>query len=206
MTGIYSISIFDSHAHLSTTFHLRIGSSNSNYPLLLLIRLILPTECTKYIIFYIYRKCTHAQVEACTRASGRKFRSTRTLDAAVKPVKGFPPFSLAFTTHTHPQCFARISVYARRRDARGRTKVRRRRRGRKQETRTAIVVEETFAIIRKLAFFLLFPFYEALRKYFVLFTQRITKRRPPPPINIIFSIPLLPACFEILRAEFRWSR
>lgn len=74
-----------------------------------------------------------------------------------------------------------------------------------RKTRTAIVVEETFAIIRKLAFFLLFPFYEALRKYFVLFTQRITKKRPPP-INIIFSIPLLPACFEILRAEFRWSR
>lgn len=74
-----------------------------------------------------------------------------------------------------------------------------------RKTRTAIVVEETFAIIRKLAFFLLFPFYEALRKYFVLFTQRITKKRPSP-INIIFSIPLLPACFEILRAEFRWSR
>lgn len=148
----------------------------------------------------------YAQVEACTRASGRKFRSTRTLDAAVKPVKGFPPFSLAFTTHTHPQCFARTSVYARRRDARGRTKVRRRRRGRKRKTRTAIVVEETFAIIRKLAIRFFSSFYEALRKYFVLFTQRITKRRPPPPINIIFSIPLLPACFEILRAEFRWSR
>lgn len=200
MTGIYSISIFDSHAHLSTTFHLRIGSSNSNYPLLLLIRLILPTECTKYIIFYIYRKCTHAQVEACTRASGRKFRSTRTLDAAVKPVKGFPPFSLAFTTHTHPQykCI-RAKERCSCQDKGPEKKMGQR------KTRTAIVVEETFAIIRKLAFFLLFPFYEALRKYFVLFTQRITKKRPSP-INIIFSIPLLPACFEILRAEFRWSR
>lgn len=93
----------------------------------------------------------------------------------------------------------RISVYARRRDARAGTKVRRRR-GRKRKTRTAIVVEDlchnpkTRHSLFFSFFFLLL--YEALRKYFVIY-ERITTKRRPPPINIIFFI--LPAYFEILR-------
>lgn len=81
-------------------------------------------------MYDICRKYTHAHLNrARERASGgRKFRSIRTLYAAVKPVKG-SPFGRVYHAHPHERAIYRTSVRAREGEMLGaRTKVRRRRR------------------------------------------------------------------------------
>lgn len=105
----------------STIFHLRIDEFQLSP-----IRLI-PLSNRMYDI---YRKYTHAHLNrARERASGgRKFRSIRTLYAAVKPVKG-SPFGRVYHAHPHERAIYRTSVRAREGEMLGaRTKVRRRRR------------------------------------------------------------------------------
>lgn len=125
---------------------------------------------------YIY-KYTHAHLNrARERASGgRKFRSIRTLYAAVKPVKG-SPFGRVYHAHPHERAIYRTSVRARQGEMLGQRSEGDGERGRKRKTRTAIVVEDLChnlkLAIHFFPFFSLFPFfYEALRKYFVIYER-----------------------------------